>query len=208
MPQIACVVLAAGAGARFGDPGDKLLSKLADKPLLQHAVDAACGSSASACSIIVGAAAGRVIAGIDARRAAIYRNDAWPEGLSRSIRLAVEIHMGCDACIFVLGDAPYVRAQDLDALIGAWQHDRRSVVALRSGTVWGAPALFPRTDFPALRRLEGDHGAKTLAQRHLRSLRFVEAVDPRAFIDVDRPAKVRPRSETRTPRIRPSRAPR
>ena len=208
IPQIACVVLAAGAGARFGDPGDKLLSPLAGRPLLQHAVDAACESSASTCSVIVGAAADRVIAGIDARRAAIYRNEGWPDGLSGSIRLAVEIHGGCDACVFLLGDAPYVRTQDVDRLLDVWQHDRRCVVALRSGRVWGAPALFARADFQALSRLEGDHGAKTLAKRHVRRLRFVDAVDPRAFTYVDRPAQVMPRNENRTPRGRPSRAPR
>ena len=185
-PRIACVVLAAGAGTRFGAPGEKLLARTRGASVLQHCVDAACASRATSCALVVGAGVDRVLAHVDVRRAAVFRNEQWSDGLSSSIRLAVAAYRDADACLFTLGDAPHVVAVDLDRLIERWCADPGAIAVLRTGRVWGAPAIFGRQDFPALARLRGDRGAKAIARKRAERLRFVEASDRRAFADVDR----------------------
>jgi molybdenum cofactor cytidylyltransferase len=191
---------------RFGEPGAKLCARVAGKPLVQHAVDAMCSSAATTCDLLLGAGAQRVLAAVDMRRAAARINDDWAGGLSSTIRLAVASHADADACVLMLGDAPYVRAADIDALIAAWRAAPSSIVALRSGGVWGVPVIFPRALFGALGHLTGDAGAKMLAARERRRLRFVDAQDRRAFADVDRSSDIKRRSAPRSRGTRRSRA--
>ena len=182
---IGCAVLAAGPGTRFGAAGSKLVAPLRDRPLVQFAIDAACGSAATRCSLIIGADAQTVLDTVDARRAAVYYNEAWQRGLSSTIRAALDAHAADNACILMLADTPHVGARDLNALIDAWLDDMSGIIALRRGKVWGAPMLFPRRDFAAVRKLTGDKGAKGYARAHIERVTFVDATSPLAFADVD-----------------------
>lgn len=182
---IGCAVLAAGAGVRFGAPGEKLVAVTAGKPLAQHAIDAASASRASSCSLIVGAAADRVLAAVDLRRLAVYVNDRWTTGIGSSIALAAEAHAHDDAFVLMLADAPFVSVADIDALIEAWLQRPERPAALRSGVVWGSPAIFPRSMYSALRRLSADRGAKGSVLRSGR-VTLVDASARSAFTDVDR----------------------
>ncbi|HEY7992743.1 MAG TPA: nucleotidyltransferase family protein [Candidatus Eremiobacteraceae bacterium] len=184
--SIGCTVLAAGAGSRFGTPGDKLVAMTAGKPLAQHAIDAAAASRASCCSLIVGAAADRVLAAVDSRRLAVYANDRWETGIGSSIALAAATHQKDDAFVLMLADAPLVGVADIDALIAAWLAKPDRPAALRSGAVWGSPAIFPRSMYGALARLSGDRGAKGSVLNSDR-VTLVEASARSAFADVDRP---------------------
>ena len=206
MPDVGCAVLAAGAGTRFGPPGAKLMARVSRKPLLQHAIDAACASDASSCTLIVGAAADRVVASVETRRVAVLVNVAWAGGLSTSIAAAVAAHAGDDACILMLGDQPGVRTQDLNALIVAHARYPRRIIALRRGKVWGAPVLFPASDFRALTALAGDAGAKRYAAGQAKRLSFVEASSEDAFADLDVPGDLRSLTAPKSRRTRRSRA--
>jgi molybdenum cofactor cytidylyltransferase len=190
------VVLAAGSGSRFG--GRKLLAPLAGRPLLQRAIDAACGSRALLCALVLGADANDILDCVDSRRCAIVRNEDWREGIAASVRAGLRLAAESDLCIFMLGDQPFVSSDDIDALLqcsadlcSADLYGRPSIVALRAGGTWGAPVLFPRRDFAALARLRGDAGAKRYAETQPKRLRFVTAKDPRAFRDVDSPSDLR-----------------
>ena len=182
---IGCAVLAAGAGSRFGAPGDKLVAMTAGKPLAQHAIDAASASRASCCSLIVGAAADRVLAAVDLRRLAVYANDRWATGIGSSIALAAATHAKDDAFVLMLADSPLVGVADIDALIAAWLDKQDRPAALRSGAVWGSPAIFPRSMYPELARLSGDRGAKGKVLKRDR-VTLVAASATSAFADVDR----------------------
>jgi molybdenum cofactor cytidylyltransferase len=181
-PRVGCIVLAAGAARRFG--GDKLIAPLRGKPVLQYAVDAACGARALSCTLVVGDGAARLLAAVDPRRCAVIVNGDWRTGIASSIRCGLRAHHDDDACIIMTGDTPLITSADLDRLIAAWGATS-SIVALRAGDVWGAPVLFPRGDFAKLRSLEGDAGAKRYAAQQRQRLAFVDASDPNAFADVD-----------------------
>jgi molybdenum cofactor cytidylyltransferase len=187
-PRVGCVVLAAGAGRRFG--GDKLIAPLRGRPVLQYAVDAACGAQTLSCTLVLGDGAAQVLAAVEPRRCAVVMNPDWHSGIASSIRCGLRGHNEDDACILMTGDTPFIASVDLDRLIAAWGATS-SIVALRAGDVWGAPVLFPRRDFAALRALDGDVGAKRYAVKQRQRLVFVDASDPSAFADVDSQADLR-----------------
>ena len=181
-----CVILAAGASIRFGR--NKLLASFRGKPLLQYAIDAACGSSAVACLLVVGDDADAIENGVDMRRCALLENPGWPGGISTSIRCALRHRALDDGCVFLVGDEPFVTLADVDALITAFARRPSSIVALSKRGVWGTPVLFPKHDYAKLRRLRGDVGAKRYAKTQRRRVQLVEATDALAFADVDTPA--------------------
>ena len=189
------VLLAAGSGSRFG--GRKLLAPFFGRPLIQRAIDAACASRALSCILVLGADAEAIVDCADTRRCAIVRNDDWREGIAASVRAGARFAAESDACIFMLADQPFVTSDDIDALLcsadlyGRPGRPGPPIVALRAGKTWGAPVLFPRRDFAALAELHGDTGAKAYAESQRRRLRFVAAIDERAFRDVDSQSDLR-----------------
>ena len=185
-----CVILAAGASTRFRN-ANKLLANFGGKPLVQHAIDAACASRAVYCAIVVGADREAIVTETDTRRCSVIENEGWREGIASSIRCALRYRSDDDATIFLVGDEPFVTAGDIDALIGEHDKNPNAIVALRAGEVWGTPVLFPRTDYPALLKLRGDRGAKTFAKRQMKCARFVSAADSRAFTEIDTEADLR-----------------
>lgn len=186
--RVGCVILAAGAGKRFDGPHNKLVSKFRHQPLVQYAVDAAASSRAMDCTVVSGDNTAEILAYVDLRRCSIVQNSAWREGIAASIRCGLACHADDDACIFLVGDQPYVCAADVDHLIQAFTRERDAIVALQASKIWGTPILFGRSDFPALRRLHGDRGAKRYAQAQKTRLRLIPAIDARALRDVDSPA--------------------
>ncbi len=186
MPRhVGCVVLAAGASSRLGDGTAKQLLHFAGKPLLQHAIDTAASSRASSCTLVLGAHAQAILDVVDARRCAVVENHRWQEGLSSSIRVGIADHLDDDACILMVADQPFITAFDLNDIIARSALEPQAIMALRSGNVWGTPALFPQSDFPALLKLRGDRGAKAYISQHRERAIFVAAHLPQAFADID-----------------------
>ncbi|MDQ6780618.1 MAG: nucleotidyltransferase family protein [Candidatus Eremiobacteraeota bacterium] len=186
-PRVGCVILAAGAGRRFGAVHHKLAASFEGKPLLQHVVDSVCASRAMSCTLVCGANAAALLASVETRRCCVLCNPRWDDGIASSIRCGVAQHAHDDACVFVVADQPLVSAADIDGLIRVFAAQRDGIAALRASGVWGTPMLFPRSDFAALTRLRGDHGAKRYAQSQKKRLQFVQAVNEDVFADVDRP---------------------
>lgn len=186
-PRVGCVVLAAGQSRRFGSGDSKLLLPLAGKPLLQHAIDTAAQSLASSCTLVVGAYSEETLRAIDTRRCAVILNDDWRQGIASSIRAGLAQHADDEACIFMVADQPFVVPDDLNNLIRCYMEHRTFMVALRAASIWGSPMLFPQSDFPALRVLQGDAGAKGYALRHIDRVEFIESARTSAFADIDTP---------------------
>ena len=200
-PTTTAIILAAGSGSRF--VGNKLIAPFRGRPLVSRAIDAASASHALNCALVLGHDADAVLDCVDVRRCAVVRSENWSDGIAASIRAGLAHARDADACIFLLGDQPFVTSADLDALLLEAARERSrlhgrtesktqpSIVALRCAGVWGAPVLFPRRDFAALERLRGDHGAKGYAQTQSLRLRFVTARDSQAFTDIDTRADLR-----------------
>ena len=162
--RVAAIVLAAGEARRYGS--QKLLAPLAGRPLLQHAIDAACASSLSPVVVVLGADADAIAARLAPGRARVVRNPDYATGQASSLRAGVgAIAAEADAVVVLLGDQPGVTAPLLDALVvrqretGAVavlcvQDGRRSPPTLLHGELW-----------PDIAALRGDVGAREVLAR-------------------------------------------
>ncbi len=162
--RVAAVVLAAGRGLRFGS--QKLLAPLGDRPLLQHALDAANGSSLSPIVLVLGADADAIAAGVRAGRARLVRNPDHATGQASSLKVGLRSLDTSDAAVVVLGDQPNVTAALLDALVGAQRSSGAPAVVCVQDGRRSPPTLLHRDLWEEVHGLGGDTGAREVLARH------------------------------------------
>jgi len=166
------VVLAAGAGRRFG--GGKQLAELDGRPLLEHALASVARSGLDPRFVVLGANAERILASVDLHGHEAVLCEDWDEGLSASLRAGVSAarSAGADAILITLGDQPKVGAEAIARVVAARGGPDGASRAVRGsyGGVPGHPALLEASLFDALLALSGDEGARSVfksANTHL-----------------------------------------
>jgi molybdenum cofactor cytidylyltransferase len=158
---IAGIVLAAGAGTRFG--GRKQLAELDGRPLLEHALEALESAPVADRIVVLGADADEVAAGVDLHGARAVVCEAWAEGQSASLRTGLDAAGDAQAVVITLGDQPHIAARAIAAVIAARGDGAQAVRATYDGTA-SHPTLIERELFPALHQLTGDEGARVVLQ--------------------------------------------
>jgi CTP:molybdopterin cytidylyltransferase MocA len=202
IPRPWVVLLAAGASRRFGGP--KQLARVGGESLLRHMARVALACGPAGCVVVLGARAPRLrreLAGLGVRAVV---NPRWREGISRSLAAGVAaLPADAQGALVLLADQAALGPADLEVLCACWRKSPRRMVAVRTGSTLGPPAILPRSVFPALRRLRGDHGARELLRDPRRCAIGIEL--PGAALDIDRPSDLAALS--RTGRDANSRAP-
>ncbi|MEM7489899.1 MAG: nucleotidyltransferase family protein [Pseudomonadota bacterium] len=158
-PLPAILVLAAGESRRMrGD--DKLLQEVDGTPLILRAVRAACAVSPEVLVALPPASPRRLwLTDTPARLI-----DVAARAMSASIAAGVA-QCRRDGLMIHLADMPEIGAAEMQALVDAWA--RTDVPILRAATedgTPGQPVIFAREMFPALARLTGDAGARSLLE--------------------------------------------
>ena len=116
--RVTAVVLAAGAGSRFG--GGKLLAPLEGRPILQHVIDRLAASGLDDVVVVLGDDAADVERSIDWHGARRIRNPDPSRGLSSSLQHGIEaLAPGVDAALIVLADQPRLPPRAIRALLDA-----------------------------------------------------------------------------------------
>lgn len=183
--MISAIVLAAGAGTRFG--GTKQIAEIRGKPLAQHAIDAATEAGVDEVIVVLGHDAERVRTAV--RLPGIGRwvvNPAHSSGMASSLAIGLDhADPSSEAAIVLLGDQPGITAQHVRALVDAFGARRRPIVRLAFRTGPG-PALIARELWPDLSSLEGDVGARALIAMRPELVEEVD-VGGDAPVDVDVP---------------------
>jgi CTP:molybdopterin cytidylyltransferase MocA len=184
--RIGGLVLAAGAGRRFGGP--KQLAELDGAPLLQHALDAMLGARLEPVRVVLGAHADRVLPALALGAAEPVLCAGWEEGLSASLRCGVDALDGCDWIVVTLGDQPRMTARVIAAIAdeaGGAPAGCEAVRAVYDGHP-GHPVALARSMLPAVLALRGDVGARDLLAGA--TVRTVEVGHLARPDDVDVPA--------------------
>lgn len=190
--SLEAVVLAAGAGARFG--GAKLLASLNGAPLIAGALRAAFLAPVRRVLVAVGndaalretiEATARGMGAAD--RLVLVEVDDPAEGMGASLRAAARGLSSDLSGVFVfLGDMPVIDPATPVRLAEALDGPDRIVVPTHLGRR-GHPVLFGARWLPALQALSGDEGARALLESASARLARIPVEDPGIHLDVDRP---------------------
>ena len=157
--MIAGIVLAAGAGTRFG--GGKQLAELDGRPLVEHALRTMVASPVSRVVVVLGAGAEDIIGGVDLHGAEPVLCERWEEGQAASLACGLAEVTDCDAVVVTLGDQPRMSPDAIRRVIANRGGGAEAVRATYSGEP-GHPVLLERELFERLRDVTGDHGARNL----------------------------------------------
>jgi len=163
----AAIILAAGASSRLGFAKQTLLYR--GKTLLELAINAALKSKCSPVMVVLGANTAEIEPGIKNNGITILHNLNWKEGMSSSIRTAIE-HIEkdpeIDSAVIMLCDQPFVNRALIDNLIYKQQQKGNTIVACAYNNTIGVPALFKRSLFAGLLSLQGQEGAKKIIKAY------------------------------------------
>jgi CTP:molybdopterin cytidylyltransferase MocA len=180
-PVIGGLVLAAGAGTRFG-ARPKQLAELHGRPLLQWAVNAQLGVPAvDPVVVVLGARAAEIRAAVDFGDARVVVCDEWETGQSASLRRGLDELPEVDAVLVTLGDAPLVTPQVIARMVDEVDRPGPARAAYRGDP--GHPVILKPAQIEALAHATGDAGARGL----LRDARTIEVGHLCSGRDVDTP---------------------
>jgi molybdenum cofactor cytidylyltransferase len=187
------IVLAAGAGSRFG--GGKLLARWGDGVLIDGALAAAFAGPARGVHVVWGAdpavrdAAARFADGVgQSERLHLVHAPGHADGLSASIAAGVASLPGDAAGVFIyLGDMPRVPTEVAARMAEALASGALAVATMYDGRR-GHPVLFGKALWPELQALTGDKGAGELLRGLGDRLAIVQAPHDGVLFDVDRRA--------------------
>ncbi len=154
----AAVILAAGGGTRFVDPGGihKLLASFDGRPLVAWAVDAALAGGCDHTWVVAGAAD---LGAVLPEEVELLANPNWANGQAGSLQVAVSAgrQRGVDALVVGLGDQPGIPGE-------AWRRVAAAVTPIAVATYQGRrrnPVRLHRSVWDLLPS-GGDVGARVL----------------------------------------------
>ncbi|HVV12860.1 nucleotidyltransferase family protein [Amycolatopsis sp.] len=187
MADTAGLLLAAGAGRRFGRP--KALVELEGKPLLLRALRVLTDAGCAPIRVVLGAQAEDARALLPDPSIAVYAED-WATGMGASLRAGLRALPEADAVLVHLVDLPGVTPEVLRRML---EHSSPDVVARASyDGEPGHPVLFGRRWWSAIAEsAQGDRGARDWLKTRT-DLNLVDCSDLGSGTDVDTPADLRP----------------
>jgi molybdenum cofactor cytidylyltransferase len=151
------LVLAAGAGSRFGDE-PKQLADLHGRPLLEWAVRAQCDTRAlERVVVVLGSSAVRIREAVEFGRAKVVVCPDWDAGQSASLRFGLAQVADAEKVVVTLGDAPLMSS----AVIERFAAEEPGTRAVYDGRP-GHPVVLGPDQIARLTGLAGDIGARKL----------------------------------------------
>lgn len=182
-------VLAAGASRRLGRP--KQLVQVDGNPLVRRQSRVALDAQIGRVAVILGCDAQRCAAALDGLPVMIRVNDQWQQGLSASIRAAIDlaVHERSLGLLVLHCDQYRVTAQDLHRLCSVWMTNRTLACRACHQDYCGPPVILPEVVFPLAMALQGDEGARRLLGS-LGANGLVDVDMPNAMYDLDSPGQL------------------
>lgn len=186
--RFAAVVLAAGAGSRFG--GGKLLARLDGRSLLQHVLDAVVVARPALTVVVLGRDADAIEAQIAWRGEMRVLNPDPSRGLASSLKAGLAALESADpagdleAALILLGDQPRVRVSVIgELLVAAAGSDLPIVLPRYTGGGGSHPVLLRRVAWPLAARTEGDRGLGPIIVAHPDLVREVPVAGANPDVD-------------------------
>ena len=191
--RVGGLLLAAGQARRMGEGGPhKLLAEFEGVPLVRRSAEVLQASQAEPLVVVSGHRRDEIEAALSGLGLTFRFNPEYSSGLGSSLVSgfsAPELG-GCDGVLVMLADMPGVTTAHIDQLIGAFRESGgHAIVRATYQGKRGNPIILPRATFGAVRKLEGDVGARAIIESS--GLPIVEIdIGPAAHLDVDTPEAV------------------
>lgn len=186
--RVAGVVLAAGAGSRFG--GAKLLARIDGAPILARVVETARAAGLAPLIVVVGPDLEDQAPTLGFESGELVGNPEPERGLASSVRIglaaAAAVEPPVDAAVVLLGDQPLVRTSAVERLIEALERAPAPVVAAVPRYTEGGspnPVVLRRAGFELAAETDADRGLGPVLDAHRRMVIEVEV--PGRNPDVD-----------------------
>ncbi|HEX6066370.1 MAG TPA: nucleotidyltransferase family protein [Longimicrobiales bacterium] len=186
--NIVGILLAAGAGSRFG--GDKLIHPLSD--------GVAIAAHAARNLIAAGLAVTAVVRSGDFPLADMLEQEGCmvsafanaARGMGASLAHAIETERAAGGWVVALADMPGIAPATIRAVVTALEAGAL-IAAPRFQDQRGHPVGFSAALLGELLALDGDEGARAVLDKHRESVRLLECNDPAVLYDIDRKSDVR-----------------
>lgn len=161
-PSISGIVLAAGASTRLGQP--KQLLDVGGRPMLQRVIDVATEGSLDEIIVILGHEAETIRSRIELPpKGRVVLNPLYLSGVASSLRAGLSAaDDGSEAAVILLGDQPELPASSISTIVGRFRSTGSDLIRTMWNGTPGHPVLIGRRHWDAIRRLEGDVGARDL----------------------------------------------
>ena len=183
--NIGIILLAAGSSSRMGQ--SKQMLNIEGVHLLLRSTNQAIKSEAKKVIVVLGANehAHRKI--IDHLPVEIITNSNWQKGMGSSLKIGAEkllqITSELDATIVMVCDQPLLTTDHLNSMIQKFKETKSPIVASFYLSTAGVPALFGKSFFEKLLRIDDESGAKKIIQQNMN---IVQTIDfPEGAIDLD-----------------------
>jgi len=180
--RIGVVLLAAGAGQRFG--GDKLSHQLIDGDLLLERTLKLYRGLPNLTIVVANEELQQI--------SRAYSNDVIlceenERGMSYSLKLGLQRNENLGACMICLGDMCCVPSAIIEELLALAKADKIIAPRLKQNGKWrqGNPVVFGRDFFPELMQLEGDVGGKQVLKQQADAVIWLDSNDEGILFDVD-----------------------
>ena len=185
--NIGCIVLAAGASQRFGQP--KMLASLADGTPMLLATLAKYQAVFDEVTVVVRPDT-ELQALLDKNGVKLVHSPKADQGMSQSLIVGVQANINTDACLIALGDMPYIKTDTIARLCGM-ASSTNICMPIHQG-INGNPVIFGKDFYADLLKVSGDQGGKRIIQRCADKLRGLEVDDQGVLQDIDTPAQILP----------------
>jgi len=184
MKKISAILLAAGESKRMGV--NKLALPWGRKTVLEHCADVLLRSNIEEVVVVLSDRTKALGDRLWGPKVRLVMNPYYERGMSTSIRRGVQaVDRKCDGILIALGDYPLLRTKTINALVHALVQEKgRIIVPIFRGRR-GHPVLFGPTFAKELLHLKGDVGARSLLQKHLKSVFEVRTKSEGVVTDMD-----------------------
>jgi molybdenum cofactor cytidylyltransferase len=186
---IAAVLLAAGAGKRFG--GDKLLHPLEDGVAI--AAHAARNLATAGLEVIAVVRWGDfpLYNMLEEEGCQVTMFQGASRGMGATLAHAIAQGRGADGWVVALADMPRIAPDTIRKIVAELESGALIAAPVRKGER-GHPVGFGAGLRDELLALDGDQGARVVLERHRDAVKLVECDDPGILLDIDRKEDLRP----------------
>lgn len=182
-PNLAILILAAGESKRMGR--SKQLLKWGNSTLLNHSIEQATNTNASAVFVVLGANYSAIEKSILNRDINIFKYDDWNLGMGSTIAFGVnQLKNQCfDGFLLMLADQPQIGSSFLNKLIFEFAQGDNPIIATAYNNEAGVPAVFDKSYVGQLLSLSGKRGAMQLINKSTSNVKKIKAEQPVGDID-------------------------